>query len=265
MLFNVFLQQISHDDIDLVGAFNDSCDKIPLAEVMRKKFEGKLNDVLTGLCIIAYKTAPCYLLCYSEGIEKEKEPLDPRIVKLYRGVGEVLTKYRSGRLPKAFKIVPSLSNWETVLWIMEPDKWTAASVYEGTRLFASNLNEKMAQRFYNLVLLPRLRDEIAEYKKLSPHLYQALMKSVFKPAAFFKGILIPLCEDPECTIREAVVFGSVLTKISIPMLHSAAAILRLLSISGYNGATLIILHVLLKKKYTLPYRVIDELVHYFVR
>ena len=52
----------------------------------------------------------------------------------------------------------------------------------------------MAQRFYNLVLLPRIRDDIDEYKRLNFHLYQALRKAIFKPAAFFKGIILPLCE-----------------------------------------------------------------------
>lgn len=52
----------------------------------------------------------------------------------------------------------------------------------------------MAQRFYNLVLLPRVRDDLAEYKRLNFHLYQALRKSLFKPGAFMKGILLPLLE-----------------------------------------------------------------------
>ena len=63
-----------------------------------------------------------------------------------------------------------------------------------TRIFASNLKEKMAQRFYNLVLLPRVRDDLAEYKRLNFHLYQALRKALFKPGAFMKGILLPLLE-----------------------------------------------------------------------
>lgn len=67
-------------------------------------------------------------------------------------------------------------------------------MYQATRIFTSNLKEKMAQRFFNLVLLPRVRDDISEYKKLNFHLYQALRKALFKPGAFMKGILIPLCE-----------------------------------------------------------------------
>lgn len=55
------------------------------------------------------------------------------------------------------------------------------------RIFSSNLKERMAQRFYNLVLLPRVRDDIAEYKRLNFHLYMALKKALFKPGAWFKG------------------------------------------------------------------------------
>jgi len=29
-------------------------------------------------------------------------------------VGQILSKYRSGKLPKAFKVIPSLTNWEEV-------------------------------------------------------------------------------------------------------------------------------------------------------
>ena len=81
-----------------------------------------------------------------------------------------------------------------ILYLTDPESWTAASVYQATRIFASNLNAKMAQRYFNLVLFPRIRDDIGEYKRLNYHLYMALKKSLFKPAAFFKGILLPLCE-----------------------------------------------------------------------
>jgi hypothetical protein len=43
--------------------------------------------------------------------------------------------------------------------------------------------------------------QLAPYK-------QALKKATFKPAAFYKGILIPLCASRTCTLREAVVLSS---------------------------------------------------------
>ena len=54
------------------------------------------------------------------------------------------------------------------------------------------------------MLLPAVLDNIDRYKcaipagvmhrKLNYHLYQALKKAMYKPAAFFKGIVIPLRE-----------------------------------------------------------------------
>lgn len=66
-----------------------------------------------------------------------------------------------------------------------------------------------------------------------------------------------------CTLREAVILASVLAKCSIPMLHSAAAILKIAEMD-YNGANSIFLKTLLDKKYALPYRVVDAVVFHFL-
>jgi len=195
---------------------------------------------------------------------KFEREMDPRLLAMYRGVRDVLKVYRSGKLPKAFKVIPKLKQWEKILFLTEPTQWTAAAMYQATRIFASNLDSKMCQRFYNLVLLPRIRDDITEFKKLNFHLYQALAKALFKPAAFFKGILLPLCESGTCTLREATIVSSVLAKCSIPPLHGAAAMLKIAEMD-YSGANSIFLRVMVDKKYTLPYRVIDALANHFVR
>ncbi|XP_076762856.1 bystin [Xylocopa sonorina] len=201
---------------------------------------------------------------FSDAGSVQMQDLDPRVKAMYEGVRDVLTKYRSGKLPKAFKIVPSLRNWEQILYITDPPKWSAAAMYQATRIFASNLKEKMAQRFYNLVLLPRIRDDLVEYKRLNFHLYQALRKALFKPAGFMKGVLLPLLESGTCTLREAVIIGSVIAKNSIPILHSSAAILKIAEMD-YTGANSIFLRIFFDKKYALPYRVIDAVVFHFLR
>lgn len=49
--------------------------------------------------------------------------------------------------------------------------------------------------FLEGVLLDNVRENIRdEGGKLNVHLYEALKKGLYKPAAFFKGILFPLCE-----------------------------------------------------------------------
>ena len=190
--------------------------------------------------------------------------MDEKVVAVFNGVGKILSKYRSGKLPKAFKVIPSLCNWEEVLYHTEPDKWSAAAMFQATRIFSSNLSVAKAQRFYNLILLPRIRDDISEYKRLNFHLYMSLKKSLFKPAAFFKGILLPLCESGTCSLREALIISSILGKTSIPMLHSSAALLKIAEME-YSGANSIFLRTLLDKKYALPYRVIDAVVFHFLR
>ena len=188
--------------------------------------------------------------------------LPPKVLEVYTSVGTVLSRYRSGKLPKAFKIVPRLSNWEEILYATNPDGWTPAATSEATRLFASNLNHKMAQRFFNLVLLPAVQADIEEHGKLNFHLYLALKRALYKPQAFMKGLLLPLCEG-RCTVREALIISSVLQKVSVPMLQSAAAILKLAEME-YSPATTLFLRTLLLKKYALPYRVVDALVEYFM-
>ncbi|KAL4002284.1 Bystin family protein [Acanthocheilonema viteae] len=190
--------------------------------------------------------------------------MDPAIVEMYREIGLVLSRYRSGKIPKAFKVLPKMMNWEQLLYLTNPDKWSAAAMYQATRIFASNLHSRICQRFYNLILLPRLRDDISEYKKLNFHLFQALHKAIYKPQAFFKGILLPLCESGTCTLREATIFGSVLAKASIPMLHAAVAMLKIANME-YTGSNSLFLRILIDKKYSLPYRAIDALVNHYLR
>merc|ERR1719193_2069196 len=194
----------------------------------------------------------------------EKPQMDQRVVDMYKTIGEILSKYRSGKLPKAFKVVPRLNHWEYVLHLTNPDKWSAAAVFQATRIFSSSLNVKMAQRFYFYVLYPRIRDDIEYYKRLNFHLFMALKKALFKPAAFFKGILLPLAESGNCTLREATIVSSILAKCSIPILHSSAALLKIAEME-YSGANSIFIKTLLDKKYALPYRVIDALVFHFLK
>lgn len=195
-------------------------------------------------------------------------------------------------------------------------------MYQATKIFISNLNTRLAQRFLAIVLLPRVRQEIKEKKKLHFELFQvhlaehpfvlvsrsitrsgclamqhgnmlfyiigrqssplaecvmqaryndaqyiwhgclivliflaqALKKATYKAGAFYKGALLPLCQTRTCTLREAVIFTSVLKRTSIPVLHSAAALLRLAEMD-YCGTTSFFIRVLLDKKYALPHKV----------
>ena len=190
--------------------------------------------------------------------------LDPKIVEVYTSIGKMLHRYKSGKLPKAFKIIPTLANWEEILYITDPDQWSAHSYYAATRLFVSR-PVKVLQRFLNLVLLPKVRDDIDDptTKGLNVHLYGAIKKSLFKPSAFYKGFLLPLAES-SCNLKESWIISSILGKVSIRLLDSAAALLKLCEMD-YTPASSMFIRTLLAKKYALPYSVLDALTSHFLR
>ncbi|ALC48618.1 bys [Drosophila busckii] len=251
-----FMAELGMDDDD-VAAFErfqqppskEGKRTLHLSEIIMQKIQEKGADIHTKIS--------------DEGSLKI-EDLDPKVKEMYEGVRDVLKRYRSGKIPKAFKIIPKLRNWEQVLFITEPHNWSAAAMFQGTRIFCSVLSQAMAQRFYNLVLMPRIRDDLCEYKKLNMHLYNALKRALFKPAAFMKGIILPLLESGDCSLREAIIFGSVVARSSIPVLHSSACLLKICEMP-YSGANSIFIRYFLDKRYALPYRVIDAAVFHFLR
>ncbi|GAA5930491.1 hypothetical protein JCM21900_006733 [Sporobolomyces salmonicolor] len=198
-------------------------------------------------------------------VSREPPPgFNPKVVEVYTKVGNLLSRYKSGPLPKAFKILPTLSMWPTLVMLTNPEEWTPHATYAATRIFASNLDPKQSQKFYKEILLEKVREEISQSGKLSVQTYMALKKAIYKPAAFFKGLLFPLCETGSCTLREAAILGSVLTRVSVPVLHSGAALLKLAEMD-YTGPNSLFIRVLLDKKYALPYKVVDALVFHFIR
>ena len=188
--------------------------------------------------------------------------MDPKVIATYKKLGVVMKTFRSGKLPKAFKVIPLVSNWEELLFLTSPHNWSPNATYEATKIFASNLNAKMAQRFYSLVLLENVRENISKFKKLSCHLYAAVKKSIFKTGAFFRGFLLPLAED--ATAREAVIIGSVLAKCSFNNLDAAAVIMKLTHMD-YEVGTGFFLKTLLAKKYALATQVIRALIKFFLK
>lgn len=47
--------------------------------------------------------------------------MDPKVVAAYKKLGVVMKTYKSGKLPKAFKVIPMVANWEELLFLTQPD------------------------------------------------------------------------------------------------------------------------------------------------
>lgn len=258
------------EDVDEFGGFDaqseydggvaeiDEEDEKALAAFMSKDTSSKrtLGDII--LQKIREKDATVS----AEGRPPVK--LDESVVEIYKEVGKLLSRYTSGKIPQSFKRIPSLVCWAEVLQLTEPEHWSPNAVYQATRLFSSNMNAKNAVRFYDAILLPRIRNDIKQNKRLHFALYQSIKKSLYKPAAFFKGILLPLCQEGNCTLREAVIIGSIIQKVTIPPLHASAALMKLADME-YCGTTSYFIKLFLDKKYALPYRVLDAVFAHFMR
>jgi essential nuclear protein 1 len=95
-----------------------------------------------------------------------------------------LRYFTSGKLPKAFKILPSLRNWEKLLYLTRPDRWSPVVTRLATFLFSRGMTDKLVQRFYYIILLPKIREEIHSTRKVNFHYYLAL-KACFFPRLLF--------------------------------------------------------------------------------
>ncbi|KAI9364595.1 Bystin-domain-containing protein [Pilaira anomala] len=211
------------------------------------------------------------LTLQEEVAEKEKptagsEPSlcssDPQVRQVYTRIGEYLSRYQSGKLPKAFKIIPSLPNWDNILLLTKPHLWTPHAIYEATKIFTTTVKATQTKQFFQLVLLHSLRNNLIKNNqtRLDMPLYLALQKALKKaPALFLKGLLIPLCESKSCTVLEASVIARVIVQSQFPVLQSATALLKLSELSFTLPIGILVL-VFLEKKQALPYRVIDTLI-----
>jgi len=176
-------------------------------------------------------------------------------------VGELLRSYRAGPLPKPFKIIPSFPAWARILALTAPEQWSSQAAHAATRIFISNMKPQQARVYLEGVLLGLVRADLEQpssrkdARRLSPHLYEALKRALYKPAAFFKGIVFPLLDvrvmpsgifacaclrsgvwhtQGGCTLKEAAIVASVLAKVKVPLLHSSAALIRLAGMD-YSG------------------------------
>lgn len=133
---------------------------------------------------------------------------------------------------------------------------------QAVNIFASNFDPLRAEEFYKAWLVPSVRRDLANNKKLNVHLYDSLKKALYKTNAWFKGVMFELC-DEHTTSKEVKVVESILSKMSIPVISASVAMLKLMDLSPSSPA-IHYLSALLNKHYTLPKRVLTRLLEYLL-
>lgn len=207
------------------------------------------------------ETEPSYAKADCMSMAAKSILSDQTLADVLRHTGLLLSKYKSGTLPKILKNIPASSSWEPIVEVMNPLAWTPHAIQVVTKLFISQLPEDQAYLYDKNVLLEQVKESLRHNKKLPVHIFDALGKATYKPRAFYKGIVFPLANtDAHVVVVKAV--ASILKKSSIPVQISAPALLKLLEIP-YNGAASAFIGSLIEKGYALPVTVIEELVKYY--
>ncbi|KXN86303.1 hypothetical protein AN958_10165 [Leucoagaricus sp. SymC.cos] len=247
--------EIDEEDLHTLGALlpANTSERRTLADVIFAKLDNAEGNAAAAI----------------QKVEQDRERpdpalgLNPTVVEAYTKLGLFLHKYKSGPLPKLFKVIPSLPAWARMLALTSPENWSPHACRAATRIFISNMKPAQAQLFLGVVLLDAIREDIGQNKKLNVQYYEALKRALYKPGAFFKGIIFPML-DQGCTLKEAAIVASILARTKVPVLHASAALLRIAEMD-YSGPNSLFIRVLIDKKFELPYKVVDALVFHFIR
>ena len=100
-IFNTDTEKITADKVDemdeqITQQINEF-PKLTLGEIIMQKIKQKESG---DICTDKDEGQGCLL--------------PPKVVEVFTSVGKMLAKYKSGKIPKAVTIMPSLDNWEEV-------------------------------------------------------------------------------------------------------------------------------------------------------
>lgn len=105
--------------------------------------------------------------------------------------------------------------------------------------------------------------DLQKNKKLNYHYYESLIKALYKTNAWFKGVLFQFC-DKETNLREVKVIESLITKITIPVISSSVALIKMTEMPP-TSPVLHYLRALVSKNYSFPKKVLTVLTSYLLQ
>ncbi|KAL7715758.1 Bystin [Entamoeba marina] len=220
-------------------------ESLQLLEAFKNDVEvADVNSMITSQLNLIKKEESKTTTTTTKPVEKKQIPT--KVVKMFNELGVFLSHYHVGRMPRVFKLLPSFEEWAELLQLTNPATWTPHSLFAATKLFIHSTSS-IAEKFMNTFLLPIIRNSMHKTKKLHFQEYLAVKRCIYQPAAFFKGIIFPLCQTNDVTFKEATIIASILQKVSIPAKHSAVALYKLSTIP-YNSTQGLFMKTLLDKK-----------------
>ncbi|CAH8584006.1 unnamed protein product [Heterobilharzia americana] len=174
---------------------------------------------------------------------------------------DVLRHYRSGPLPKTVKMLPHLVGWETLLEMLKPLEWSVHTYPRIVKVFASKGHEP-AHHFYELYLLPKVKQDIEENRRLCFHLFEALIRSMFRPEEFISGVYLPWVQS-EMSKTEGLILSNLIKRATLKSRFAAVALALTLE-EEFSIPRSMVIETFLTKKYHLPEAAVLKVIDYFI-
>lgn len=223
---------------------------------------------------------------------------------------DVLTHYRSGPLPKTVKMLPHLPGYDSLLEMLSPLDWTYHVYPKMVKVFSAKGGQQAMQyfllyffisfivvsscefiylfllSFYENYLLPKVRNDISENRRLCVQLFDSLILSIFRTEEFLSSIFLPWIRvgilsiysvesyfclktyracllQSEMTKTEGIILSHLVRKASIKAHFSSVALVLVLE-EEFSIPRSMVIEAILRKRYFLPEKAIACLVKYFV-
>ncbi|TGZ59900.1 hypothetical protein CRM22_008826 [Opisthorchis felineus] len=189
------------------------------------------------------------------------EELPEELLKHVRLLIDVLKHYRSGPLPKTVKMLPHLPGWEGLLEILKPLEWTIHAYPRVVKVFASKGREP-ALHFYENYLLPKVKQDIEENRRLSVHMFEALIASMFRAEEFVSGVFLPWIQS-DMSKTEGVILAHLIKKATLKSRFAAVALALTLE-EDFSIPRSLVIEALLSKRYNMPEAALSRVIQYFL-
>ncbi|KAA0185662.1 Growth arrest and DNA damage-inducible proteins-interacting protein 1 [Fasciolopsis buskii] len=179
-------------------------------------------------------------------------------------------------------MLPHLPGCEGLLELLKPMEWTPHVYPRVAKVFASKGHEP-ALHFYGMYLLPKVKQDIEENRRLCVQLFEALIASMFRPEEFVSGIFLPWIQttsfippfhqfnlelaqfiQSEMSKTEGVILAHLIRKATLKARFASVA-LALIMEEEFSIPRSMVIESLLAKRYHMPEAALKRVTQYFLR
>jgi len=64
---------------------------------------------------------------------------DPKVQQVYGDIAQLFAKYRSGKVPVAFRMLALADQWTNIMDVTKPENWTPHAMWAATKMFTAEM------------------------------------------------------------------------------------------------------------------------------